>query len=93
MEKVLIDSDILIYIGNNDRSIIELVKKLEERNQLSISIITEMEMLVGCRNKQEFQKLDKFLRRFNVVALNEYISEIAKDLVKKYSRRYKRKRK
>ncbi|MCB1194311.1 MAG: type II toxin-antitoxin system VapC family toxin [Leptospiraceae bacterium] len=84
MEKVLIDSDILIYIGNNDRSIIELVKKLEERNQLSISIITEMEMLVGCRNKQEFQKLDKFLRRFNVVALNEYISEIAKDLVKKY---------
>lgn len=53
---VLIDSDILIYIGNRDKQIIDAVKELELKNELAISIVTEMEMLVGCRNKTEFQK-------------------------------------
>ena len=81
---ILIDSDILIFIGNNDKQIIEIVKKLEDTNELSISVVTEMEMLVGCRNKQEFQKLERFLRRFKILSLNEFISNIAKELVKKY---------
>ncbi|HRG47820.1 MAG TPA: type II toxin-antitoxin system VapC family toxin [Leptospiraceae bacterium] len=81
---ILIDSNILIDIGNKDKQIIETVKELELKNKLSISIITEMEMLVGCRNKIEFQKLDKFLERFVIYKITESIAELGKDLIKKY---------
>jgi hypothetical protein len=81
---VLIDSDILIYIGNKDKQVIQAVKELELKKKLAISIVTEMEMLVGCRNKIEFQKLDKFLKRFSVCKIIESISELGKELIKKY---------
>ncbi len=81
---VLIDSNILIQIGNKDKQIVELVKELEIKNKLAISIVTEMEMLVGCRNKAEFQNLDKFLKRFSICKITESISELGKELIKKY---------
>jgi predicted nucleic acid-binding protein len=33
----------------------------EQTNQISISVITQMELIIGCRNKPELQHLDKFI--------------------------------
>ena len=43
-----------------------------------------MELMVGCRNKQELAVLDRFLKRFTVIKLNESISNIAVDLLREY---------
>lgn len=49
-----------------------------------VSVVTQMELFVGCRNKLELQKAEEFLKRFHVIKLNEDISEIALNLLIKY---------
>jgi hypothetical protein len=41
-----------------------------------------MELLVGCRNKVELRKTERFLCRFQVIKLNEQITDIAIDLLR-----------
>ena len=40
--------------------------------------------MVGCRNKAEFRKLERFLDRFAVVSLNEAIADTAVALLRRY---------
>ena len=81
---VIVDTDVLIDVS---RGIVEAINCLiahEKKFRLAISVITQMELLVGCRDKRETQKLEKFLRRFEVVELDAQASNIAVDLLKKY---------
>ena len=57
---------------------------LEQRSTLAVSAITELELLVGCRNKTETQNTDRLLERFQIVPLNEQISNVATSLIRKY---------
>ena len=43
-----------------------------------------MELIVGCRNKAELQDLDKFLRRFQILQLTDFISDGAVYLLQQY---------
>jgi predicted nucleic acid-binding protein len=43
-----------------------------------------MELMVGCRNKSELQKLDRFLKQFQIVKLNEAITDKAVELLRSY---------
>ncbi len=43
-----------------------------------------MELIIGCRNKKELKSLDHFLQRFDIISLNEHISDTAADLLKTY---------
>lgn len=43
-----------------------------------------MELLIGCRNAGELQKIGRFLQPFEVVRLNEAISDQAIVLLKHY---------
>ena len=43
-----------------------------------------MELIVGCRDKNELSSLEHFLERFQIISLNEHISDTATDLLKKY---------
>ena len=45
-----------------------------------------MELFYGAFNKTELQKLKKFLELFNIIPIDENISNIAKDLVYKYAK-------
>lgn len=57
---------------------------VQERGTPAISIITEMELVVGCRNKSELRVVDGFVRRFQVVKLNALISDAALALLHEY---------
>jgi hypothetical protein len=81
---VVIDTDILIDISHKADKAISYLESLETNYQLAISLITQMELFVGCRNKQELAVLDKFLKRFQIIKLNEPISNIAVDLLRQY---------
>jgi len=43
-----------------------------------------MELLIGCRNKTEQRQLERFLRPFPVLPLNEAITDQAVDFLRQY---------
>ncbi len=80
----MVDTDILIDVGMSVQPAIDCLKKHEEHALLAVSVITKMELVVGCRNKHELRDTEKFLKRFQVLAINEVISEQADELLLKY---------
>lgn len=60
----LVDTDILIDAGRGVPEAVACLKDIKASSTLAISIVTQMELIVGCRNKSELQKLDKFLKQF-----------------------------
>ena len=79
-----IDTDILIDIGRNDYDAITTLNKIQEKSKLAISTITEMELIVGCRNKNELKHLEKFLSQFIRLSINEIIVNQTISLLKNY---------
>jgi hypothetical protein len=74
----------LIDVSRGNEKAIVYLQNLTTNGSLAVSLITQMELLVGCRNKQETVLLDKFLKRFQIIKLNEAISMIAVDLLRQY---------
>ncbi len=60
------------------------MRQIEEDYSLAVSSITQMELIIGCRNNNELHSLDRFLDRFEIIQLDEQISETAVDLLKQY---------
>ena len=77
----LIDTDILIDVARSRVASVQRLEHLEEEGPLGISVITQMEMLVGCRNKRELQALEGFLGRFLVLPLHPGIGVAAVELL------------
>jgi predicted nucleic acid-binding protein len=81
---MLIDTDILIDAGRSIGDAVSFLQHTEQTGQLLISTITQMELIVGARNKSELRLLEKFLKRFTIVKVNESIADVAVDLVRQY---------
>lgn len=84
MPLTIVDSDILINIGRGDQEAIDCLPQLEKTSVLAVSVVTQFELIVGCRNKNELQDLEKFFRRFQILKINDQISDLAVDLIKRY---------
>lgn len=84
MALTIVDSDILIDAGRGEADAIKCLARLEIASTLAVSAVTEMELIVGCRNKIELQALDKFLNRFQVLKITDEISNRAVELLKQY---------
>lgn len=84
MDLVIVDTDILIDLGAAVPEAVKTHKLLGAKRTLGISAVTKMELLVGCANKREQQRLEKFLASFELVHPVVGISEIAIDLVRQY---------
>lgn len=80
----IVDTDILIDAGRGVQTAIEFLQVLETSGPLAISVVTQMELLVGCRNKNELRTVDSFLRRFQILPINDVISQRAVDLLREY---------
>ena len=83
-QKLLIDTDILIDVSRGILVAINRLQSAANNSILAISTITQMELIVGCRNKTELQNLEKFLRYYVIVKVNESISEKAIELLSLY---------
>jgi predicted nucleic acid-binding protein len=79
-----VDTDILIDAGRKVTAAIGYLEHMEQQTTLGISVITQMEPMVGCRNKREWRLLERFLRRFSVVTLNEAIADAGVSLLRQY---------
>ncbi len=83
-QKLLVDTDILIDISRGIPTAINRLQQEANTSTLAISSITQMELIVGCRNKTELQNLEKFLRRYLIIKVNELINDKAIDLLSQY---------
>ena len=50
---IIVDTDILIDAGRNIQQALNCLTQYEDKSKLAISIITKMELVVGCRDKNE----------------------------------------
>ncbi len=80
----LIDTDILIDTARGIENAITCLQTLEEHSELTISSITQMEMIVGCQNSSELKALEKFLERFLIIPVSPEVSKQAVYLLKTY---------
>jgi len=81
---IIIDTDILIDVGREVKTAMNRLDKEEQTSALETSVVTQMELIVGCRNKQELNKLNRFLKRFQIVGLSESIGNKSIELLARY---------
>lgn len=84
MSYIIVDTDVLIDASRGVQTSLDCLRRLEEQTTLAISAVTEMELIVGCRNKVELQAIEIFLGRFHVLGISELISDRAAQLLKQY---------
>ncbi len=80
----VVDTDILIDAGRGINEATEYLQELERSISLAVSVVTQMELIVGCRNKAELRALEQFLRRFRILKIDEKISDRAVELLQQY---------
>ncbi len=80
----VVDTDILIDAAMQIGEAIACLDQIERESTLAISVITEMELLVGCQNKTELRNTERFLQRFQVLRLNEAACDKAVELLHQY---------
>jgi predicted nucleic acid-binding protein len=81
---ILIDSDILIDVSRGVPEALETLERIVRDDEPSISIVTQMELLVGCRNQHELRSLGAFLQDFRIFKLSERISDSALGLLHRF---------
>jgi predicted nucleic acid-binding protein len=72
--KIIIDTDILIDVGQGVATALARLKTEASQSTLVLSIITRMELLVGCQNKTEMCSLERFLKPFEIIPLRMKIT-------------------
>jgi predicted nucleic acid-binding protein len=80
----IVDTDIIIDVGRGIPEAVNCMQELKSTSRLAISIVTQMELIVGCANKSELRTLEKFLQQFDVITIDPIISDKAVDLLRLY---------
>jgi len=84
MALTIIDSDILIEASRGKSEAIDCLVRLEKTSRLAISVVTQLELIIGCRDKIELRDLEKFLKRYEVLRITDQVSDKAIEIVKRY---------
>jgi hypothetical protein len=85
----LVDTTLLIDLSRGSEQAADYVD--QERaagTTLFISVVSAMELIVGCRNKVEVAKAEKLFSDFSMIQLSPAISQKAYELVLTYSKRH-----
>ncbi|HEX3552514.1 MAG TPA: type II toxin-antitoxin system VapC family toxin [Thermoanaerobaculia bacterium] len=81
---ILIDSDVLIDVSRGVPEAVDTLQQIGAEDEPAISVITQMELIVGCRDRHELRSLERFLESFNIFKLSEPISDLAVNLLLRY---------
>ena len=84
MALTIFDTDILINVGRGKTEAISCLQTLAQTSTPAISVVTQMELIVGCRDKPELQTLTSFFKRFQTLKITEQISVKAVELLNQY---------
>lgn len=81
---VLCDTNIIIELYKNNKSVISELKKIGHNN-IAISVITAGELIYGAINKQELSSIQKDINSLIRLDINERICDIYYQIMFKYS--------
>lgn len=81
MSLVLVDTDILVDASRGVATAIKFLEAQESQAAVSISAVTQMELLIGCRDRAELRATERFLNRFATAPLTEAALQLAVKLV------------
>jgi len=82
--ELLLDTDIIVNVGRDHAIAVEQMSALMTAGPVHISAVTEMELVIGCRNKAELRNLEMFLERFTIVPITPEITVSSITLLKAY---------
>lgn len=80
---MIVDSDVLISSIRGNKMAVQLIRKYMP--EVSISVVTEMELYIGATNKSKKDLVAKVLSVHEVIPINKSIGEIATRSVKTYN--------
>lgn len=81
----LLDTTVLIDLSRGYDDAAEYIEtEWQQGVLLYLSVVSAMELVVGCRNKNEQQQLIKLIALFNVIQLSSAISAKAYELMLTY---------
>lgn len=80
----IVDTDVLIDVAKGVLEAVTCFQNQKASSGLAISIITQMELMVGCRNKVELQTQENFLKQFYIIKIDQAVSDTAVDLLRSY---------
>ena len=84
MKQYLVDTDVIIDVGRNIPDAIKSFELMMGNGKVYISQMSQMELLIWCRNKSEQKKLNIFLNEFEIIPIDNIISNNATDLLISY---------
>ena len=82
MKQYLLDTCIIVDYLRKNKKAASLLSSLEKP---LVSVITAGEIYQGCRNKKELNEVKKALRFFNIIPINEAISQLSLELLEKHT--------
>lgn len=88
MREYLLDSNILMYFSQGNEQIKKSLENLN-REYFFISSLSYVELLMGTKNKKEFQMLDDLLHQFAPLDIGIKIAKELVRLEKKYPKKLK----
>ena len=80
----MVDTEILIDALRGFGPGLDYIEDAEQHSTLHISITTEMGLIIGCRNRRELYRLERFVRRCTILAMTETIAARAVTLLRQY---------
>ncbi len=81
---IIIDTDIFVDVARGIKKASQFLNEVKSQNAPAISSVTEMELLVGCRNKTELAHLDSFLSDYRRIKIDARISDEAVNLLRQF---------
>ncbi len=87
-KKIICDTDVMIdfFDENKKRHLVtkNIIEEVIGIDNVVISAVTKMEMMVGATNKIDLRTINKKLQRFHIALINDNISIMAFELIEKY---------
>lgn len=82
MKQYLLDTSIIVDYLRKNKKAASFLSSLEKP---LISVITAGEVYQGCRNKKELKEVKETLSFFNIIPINETISQLSLELLEKHT--------
>ncbi len=80
----LVDTDVLVDAQRNLAAAVKFLGVQRQASGVQISIVTAMELVVGCRHNLDLTMVQKFLQQTLVLPLNEQVSRTAYGLMESF---------
>ena len=82
---IVVDTDIIIDFSRDISAAVDTIDHLQGSGEtLAVSVVTAMELIIGCRTKKEMRQIESFLKQFQTIHLCHVISERALQLIRAF---------